>query len=198
MLKGKSLTRDLIVLFSLLFLIRFYEDYRTLPMRNRTPKKHAHYVASRIINNTLWYLSFGKKQLKKQFNETFPEYHPIYEGSDVSLLLAQLSTAREYLKQDIDASDTGHNQLIATLNGTESYVSHIHQHYGPQEGVEGTESRKREYARKLLKVSQKTSEILTDVVNELKSLEKQCPTFISVKESLSYNEAILKILTTEN
>lgn len=197
MLKQKSLTRDLLVLFSLLFLIKFYQDYRALPMKQRTPQKHAKFVASRIVNNGLWYLSFGKKHLKRQIKETFPEYHPINEGSDISTLLAQLSTGLDYVKQDADYSETGHNNLIAALHGTESYVTHIHEHYGPREGVEVSDTKKREYERKLLKAAQRSSEVLTDVLNELKVLEKQCPPLITTKEALAYNETILKSLVSE-
>jgi len=195
MLKGKNLARDIIVLFSLLFLIKFYEDYRSLPLRNRTPKKHAKYVASRIMNHTLWYLSFGTKQLQKKVHETFPN-NPIEEGSNVGTLLAQLSTAYEYIKQDFDISENSHNKLIAAVKGTESYVSHIHDHYGPQEGTNGTVVKKREYDRKILKAAQKTSIVLTDIANELNVQDKQCPIFESLEEALDYNEMILKTLAS--
>lgn len=189
MFRGKSLTRDLIFLFTLLFLIKFYEDYCTIPMKNRTPQKHARYVASRIVNNTLWYVSFGTKQLQKKIA---PTHVPLEEGSNASLLLAQLSTAHEYLKQDLDSSETNYNNLMAELTATASYIDHIHSHYGPQEGVERTAHKESEYIRKMLKAAQRTAQVLTDIVNELCAFEQQCPQFNSVKDALDYNENLIK------
>lgn len=192
MLKGRHLFRDFIALFMLLFLIQFYADYQSTPMKNRTPERHAHHVASKIANDVGSFLFWKGRAAKKKIQSALPEY-PLEEGSTVTLIIAQLSSALEYLKQDIDASLNDYSKLMAEIRGTESYLLHINNHYGPQDD-EDQSPRRREFNRKVLKGAQRASAVLTEIVNELRVQDKVCPKFESVQDAIEYNEALLKEL----
>lgn len=202
MLSGKSLIRDGLCLFILVFLVRY--NFMAQYIKHMPRRKIAKHILRKQINTLKTgassTLSGVTKQVKKHVKAVMDVKRAQFEDQ-ANALLQQLSKAQTTLDTAELLTDKEKTDLAIEIKTIRSHIEHIKkestkepQELGLLSGAALATARvvhKQNLEKKLLQATNATSSVLLTLHNELLEQDKKINPATSVSQGLEYNQSLL-------